>query len=232
MPSAHVEGDEVRIQNVRNCLYFREDVYATRYEDRIYRLSDLQTVDFIVVPFSATSRLAHTMLSFGFADGRYLALSVEARLEEGESYSAVRGGLRQFELIYILGDEKDLISLRTEHRNADVYVYRTQVPPEQIRLLFVDVLARVNQLKEQPEFYDTLSNNCTTNIVRHVNRVRPGRIPPSLGLILTGHSDRLAYDLGLLDTGRPFAELRASAHVNTLAHRFRDAPDFSDRIRR
>jgi hypothetical protein len=96
----------------------------------------------------------------------------------------------------------------------------------------LDVLKRVNQLEKRPEFYDTLANNCTTNIVQHVNNVRPGRIPPSLSLVLTGHSDRLAYDLGLLDTSHPFTEIRERAHINALAHRFRDAPDFSEKIRR
>jgi hypothetical protein len=125
-----------------------------------------------------------------------------------------------------------LITLRTRHRDADVYVYRTRVEPQQAKRLLLDVLERVNGLAEQPEFYHTLSNNCTTNIIRHVNRIRPGRVPPSLATVLTGHSDRLAYDLGLIDTSKPFAEIRQAARVNERANRYAEAPDFSQRIRR
>jgi hypothetical protein len=232
LPSADIDGERILVRNVRNCIYFSEEVYIPRFDDRTYRLDELKTVDFIVVPFNDTPDLAHTMLSFGFADGQHLAVSVEARLEEGETYSPVAGALRQFELIYVLGDERDLIGLRTEHRQADVYVYRARVTPDRARTLFLDVLQRVNQIHERPEFYHTITNNCTTNIAQHVNRIQPGRIPPSLSWILTGHSARLAYDLQLLDTTRDFESTRRAAHINALARKFLDAPDFSERIRR
>jgi len=231
LPTAEFEGNQVHVRNIRNSYYFSEDVYTPRYYDRTFDLDRLKTVDFVVVPFNEAPSLAHTMLAFGFDDEEYLGVSVEARLEKGETYSPVRGALRQFELMYVVADERDLIQLRTEHRNADVYVYRTQVTPEQARALFVDMMQRVNQIAQQPEFYDTLTNNCTTNIVRHVNRVRPGRIPFDIGVLLSGHSDRLAYDLGLIDRSRPFEEVRAAARVNDLARRYKDNPRFSQLIR-
>lgn len=232
LPTATVRSNEVTIRNIRNCYYFSEDVYAVRYRDKTFRLDDVKSVDFIVVPFKDSPSLAHTMLSFGFSDGDYLGVSIEARLEEGEVYSPIKGALRQYELMYVLADERDLISLRTEHRLVDVYLYRTNVKPEGARQLLIDMLVRANELARQPEFYDALTNNCTTNIIQHVNRIKPGKVPPTLVSILTGHSDRLAYDLGLLDTQQSFEATRLAARVNGRAHEYRDSAAFSDLIRR
>jgi hypothetical protein len=233
LPEVEWVGDEIRIRNVRNCHYLNENLYVVQHDDRSYRLSDLRTVDFIVVPFKESAELAHTMVSFGFADGQYLGISVEARLEQGESYSPLHGALHQFELMYVVADERDLIPLRTEHRDVDVHIYPTKVTPQQAQELFTHMLARVNKLAKEPEFYDLFTNNCTTNLVHHVNAIRPGRIPPSLAaVLLTGRSDRLAYDLGIIDTSKSFEETRVAARVNALAHQFRDAADFSQRIRR
>ena len=171
------------------------------------------------------------MLSFGFRDGQYLSLSVEARLEEGESYSPLAGALRQYEIMYVIADERDVIRLRTDVRDADVYIYRTRANPEQVRQLFVDVMMRANTLKRHPEFYDTLMNNCTTNIVAHVNRVVPGAIAWDPTSPLTGYSDRMAYHLGLLVDYGGFEETKGRAHINSLARRYADDERFSERIR-
>lgn len=232
LPTAEILGDEIHVRNIRNSYYFSEDVYTPRYYDKTFSLNELKTVDFVVVPFQEAPSLAHTMLTFGFEGEQYLGVSVEARLEKDEVYSPLKGALRQFELMYVVADERDLIQLRTEHRNSDVYIYRTQVTPEQARALFVDMMERVNQIAKTPEFYDTLTNNCTTNIVQHVNRVRPGRIPFDIGVVLSGHSDRLAYDLGLIDQSKPFEETRRAARINDLARQYKDDPAFSERIRR
>jgi hypothetical protein len=200
LPYAQLNGNQLTIRNVRNCQYLSEDDYIVRHYDKTVDLNRLQSVDFLVVPFKDTPSLAHTMLSFGFNDQDYLAVSVEVRREVGETYSPIKGALRQYELVYIVADERDVIALRTQHRDDDVYLYRTRATPEQARTLLLDVMARVNKLATQPEFYDTFSNNCTTNIVAHINRMKPGRIPVNIGVLLPGYADRLAYDLGLLDT--------------------------------
>jgi hypothetical protein len=172
------------------------------------------------------------MLSFGFNDEDFLVMSVEARLEKGEVYSPIRGALRQYELIYVVGDERDLVQLRTNHRKSDVYVYRADVPAEKVRELFVDMAKRVNELHERPEFYDTLTNNCTTNIVTHVNNVQPGLIPRDIRILLPGNSDQLAYELGLFDESRSFTEEKRKAYVTDKAQVAADTADFSQRIRR
>lgn len=231
LPSARLRDNRVTVYNVRNCSYIDENSYVVRHEDREYDLRDLESVDFILCPFTDSGALAHTMLSFGFRDGQFLAVSIEVRLEEGESYSAVGGAIRQFEIMYVLADERDVIQLRTEIRKSDVYIYRCRFTPEEARAMFVDVLKRVNTLKIQPEFYDTLANNCTTNIIAHVNRVRPGAIPWQPGQVLTGYADREAYRLGLLEDLGSFEATRERAYVSDLAHRYAAAPRFSAWIR-
>jgi hypothetical protein len=231
LPYARIRGDRVKVYNVRNCTYLDEETYVVNHEDRTYDLRDLESLDFIICPFGSMPALAHTMLSFGFRDGEYLSVSVEVRLEEHESYSPLAGALRQYEIMYVIADERDVIKLRTDVRDADVYIYRTRANPEQVRDLFVDVMMRANTLKRHPEFYDTLMNNCTTNIVAHVNRAVPGAILWDPTSLLTGYSDRMAYRLGLLVDYGSFEETKRRAHINSLAHRYADDERFSQRIR-
>lgn len=228
---AELNGDELTIHNVRNCEFYSYRDCIVQHEDRKYRLSDLRTVDFLVVPFTGAEALAHTMLSFGFANGEYLGVSVEVRLEKGEQYHPVGGLLKQFEIIYVVADERDLIRVRVEHRNCEVLAYRSTATPAQARALLIDILNRVNHLHDNPEFYDTLSNNCTTNIVRHINRLAPGRVPYDYRVLLPGFADHLAYELGLIDNSIPFAQLKAKARVNDLALRYKDSEHFSAQIR-
>jgi len=230
-PYAKIRGDDVAVYNIRNCSYLDENTYVLDYYDHKFDLRDIKSVDFIVVPFKDVPSLAHTMLSFGFRDGRHLAASVEVRLEEGETYSPIGGALHEFELMYVLADERDVIRLRTEQYDADVYIYPTVATPQQARDLFLDVLRRVNSLKKHPEFYDTIVNNCTTNIVSHINRLNPGRIPWNPTNLLTGYSDWYAYQLGLLVDYGSFDATRRHAHVTTRTDRPADSVQFSQRIR-
>jgi hypothetical protein len=231
LASAEREGSLLHVRNVRNCEFYSYVDCLVDHYDKTYDLSKLQTVDFIMIPFNETPALAHTMLSFGFEGGDYLGVSVEVRLEQGESYSPTLGLFGQFELIYVVADERDLIRVRTEHRNVDVLVYRAKVTPEMAQRLLLDIMQRVNKLHDEPEYYDTLTNNCTTNIVRHINYLAPGRVPSDYRVLLPGYADNLAYDLGLLDNTVPFTELRRRARVNDLALRYKDDPQFSQRIR-
>jgi hypothetical protein len=231
LPYAEIRSDRVRLFNIRDCNYRSETDYDVRHFDREIMLSDVRTIDFIVVPFKETPLLAHTMLSFGMADGEYIVFSVEARLQKGQSYAAIGGALNEFELIYVVGTEKDLIRLRTDVRKVDVYLYPILAPPPQVQKVFLAAVARVNEIARQPEFYDTITNNCTTNIVDLINELRPGAIPQDIRVLLPGHSDRLAYDLGLLAVQGPFDQIKAASKINLAAQLHRDAHDFSQRIR-
>jgi hypothetical protein len=231
LPAAEFNGPLVTVRNIRNFDYRSATAYTPRYDDRTFDLRRLDSVWFVVEPFGERQGPAHTFLSFGF-DGRdYVAISVEIRKERGESFSAIKGLLRQYEIMYVVGDERDLIKLRSNFRGDDVFLYPIRTPPEKMRELFVDMLRRANDLRDQPEFYNTLTNTCTTNIVRHVNAIAPKRIPLRFEVLLPGYSDRLAYELGLIDTDLPFEQIRERYRINELASRHAADPDFSRRIR-
>jgi hypothetical protein len=232
LPVAEFHGSQVTVRNIRSCEYRTVDDYDVRHYDKTFDLNRLTSVDFIVVPFDDTPGIAHTMLSFGFEDQDYLGVSVEIRKELGESYSPVKGFLRQYELMYVLADERDLILKQSLHYLCDVYVYRSSATPEQCRELLLDVLGRVNKLYEEPEFYNTLANNCTTNIRNHVNRLAPDRVPYDYRVLLPANSDRLAFDLGLLESRGSFEETRAAAKINFQAYLHESSPSFSQKIRR
>jgi hypothetical protein len=232
MPTAEFRGERVHIRGIRDFVYMTDTDFVPRYSEAIYSLDEIEGVDFIVAPFRDTPSLAHTMLSFRFNDGRVLTVSAEARLELGEKYHPLAGALHQYELMYVLGTERDLITLRTEHRDVDVYLYPVKTKSAQARQLLLSVLHRVNKLSEEPEFYDTLTNNCTTNIVSHVNELSPGRVPLNWRYLLPGYSDQLAYDLGLIDTSLPFTAAREMALVNDRVDPKLSSRDFSTALRR
>jgi hypothetical protein len=236
LPYAEFRGNEIVVHNVRNCRYFDENTYVVQHEDRTYNLADLRRVDYIVAPFANMPRLAHTMLSFEFARSgappQHLACSIEIRKEKGETYAAWKGSARQYELMYVLADERDVVELRTNFRGEDVYLYRTTATPDQARLLLVDVLARTNELAGRPEFYDTFTNNCTTNLVRHVNRITPNRLQYDYRVLLPGYSDKLAFDEGLIEAHGTFEETKTAAFLNAKALAAAGRPDFSEVIRR
>lgn len=232
MPYSKIVDQQVQIRHVRNCRYRSEQDYDIDYYDLLFQLSDVQGVDYIVVPFQQAPLLAHTMLSFRLRDDRRFIISVEARLRNDQSYSLLAGLRNQMQLMYVIGDERDLILLRTEVRQADVYIYPAEISPAGARSLLVDMLARANSLASRPEYYHTLNNNCTTNLVWHINRLRPGTIPEGdWRVMLPGLSDSLALQLGLLQIDYSLPEARRSAHVNLRARLYSQDPGFSDRIR-
>ncbi len=231
LASAHIEGDTVLIENVRNVHYRSTSDFDVHWEQRRFNLRELESVWFVVEPFADWRGPAHTLLSFGFGDGRYVAISAEIRKEKGESFSPWRGLLRQYELIYVIGDEHDLIGLRANHRNDDVYLYPMRSSREQMRALFVSMLDRTNQLAREPEFYNTISNTCTSNIVDHIELIAPGSIPFSYKTLLPAYADDLAYDLGLIDTDLPRESYRAAHRINDLARRHAGSQAFSEQIR-
>ena len=232
MAHADVRGDSVHLQRMRNFAYTTETQFTPAYFDRTYDLNKLETVWFIVTPFSKRWRgPAHTFVSFGFSDSQYVAVSVEARREPGEVYGPVTGLFKRFEMIYVIGDERDLIGSRAVYGGYDVYVYPIRTTPARARALFTEMLARANTLAAQPEFYNTLTNNCTSNIVDHVNHLVPHAVPHGLRTILPGYADGVAYSLGLIDNSISLDEARRRFRVNDQARRFATDSSFSRRIR-
>ena len=232
MAHADIRGDSVHLRQLRNFAYTSEDRFTPAYDDRDYDLTKLETVWFIVTPFSKHWRgPAHTFVSFGFSDSQYVAISVEARREPTETYGALTGLFNQFEVIYVIGAERDLIGSRAVYGGYDVYVYPIRTTPARARTLFTEMLARSNALATTPEFYNTLTNNCTSNIVDHVNRIVPRAVPHGIRTILPGYADGVAYSLGLIDNSISLDEARRRFRVNAQARRYATSPEFSRRIR-
>jgi hypothetical protein len=230
LPYATRDGDLVTLHNVRNFDYRTEQDFVARYDDRTFDLRKLDAVDLIAV-YWAGDAIAHIIVSFGSA-GNHVAISIETRKEKGEAYSSLAGFFRRYELIYVVGDERDLIRVRTNYRRPEelAYLYRTRMSPENGRRLFLEYVAKINQLKERPEFYNTLTTNCTTD-VWSLARALSDRVPLDWRVLLSGHFPEYAYDLGSLDTSVPFAALRARSLINDKAHAADQDPDFSERIR-
>ncbi len=231
LPAARFHGDSVTVVNVRNNQYRSPDDFDVRWEQRSYDLNRLESVWFVVEPFSGVPGPAHTFVTFGFSDSSFVGISVELRREVGEHFSPLKGLLRQYELTYVVADERDLIGLRANHRRDSVYLYPVRTAPERMRALFIGMLERANGLERQPEFYNTLTSTCTTNIVRHINTIAPNRVPLSLKVLLPAFADELAYDLGLLATTLPRASFRAAYRINAQASEYADRDDFSFGIR-
>jgi len=229
LPHAEIQGDAVMVYDVRNVDYRSETDFTVRYEDRRYDLSKLRSLDLFLIYWGSPS-IAHTIMSWGFEGNRYLSISIETRKEAGEEYSALRGFFRQYELIYVVADERDVIRLRTNFRGEDVYVYRLDVPPEGARMLLLRYLEAVNEVYEQPEWYNALTHNCTTTI-QHMAGPYERRSWLSWKLLLNGYLDELAYENGAIDQSLPFAELKERSHTNERARAAGDGQDFSVRIR-
>ena len=229
MPRAFIDGDRVRLTGVRNFDYRTRDDFTVRYEEREVLLSHLTALDFYVSYFMA-GPVGHTFLSFIFDNAPPLSISIETRPEVGEGFAPIASLFKQFELIYVVGDERDLVGVRTNHRHEAVYLYRLNTSPDDARRLLLIYLARINELADRPEYYHLLTNSCTINIVRYANAAgRVGRL--DIRHLLNGLVDSYLFYSGRIDTTLPFDELRRRSLINEDAEAADSAPDFSQRIR-
>jgi hypothetical protein len=224
-----VHGDQLTLHNVRNFDYRSETDFTPRWEDRNYDLNRLRTVDVMLV-YWGSKAIAHAMVSFDFDDGQYLCCSIETRKERGESYSALQGFFRQYELIYVFGDERDVVRVRTNYRNEDVYLYRTNITPEHARAALLSYLDSANRLREKPEWYNALTTNCATSVLPHA-RAAGAKAEMSWDIVLSGHAGHQAYRNGTIDTDLPYDELERRSRVNDVAVAIDRDPDFSNKIR-
>lgn len=226
---ATIAGNRVTIENVRNFDYRSDTDYTERWETRTYDLDRVRGFD-MFLSFWGPTLIAHTIASWEFDDGQHLAISIETRKEQGEEYSAIRGFFRQYELYYVVADERDLVRLRTNYRGERTYLYHVRMPVDRARALLVDYLREVNRLTTQPRWYNALTHNCTTAIRYHMLAVGSAQ-PLEWRLFANGRLDELGYERGRLDTSLPFAELKARSDITEKAKAADAAPDFSVRIR-
>ena len=174
--------------------------------------------------------IAHTIVSWEFEDGQHLAISIETRKEVGETYSAVLGFFRQFELYYVAADERDVIGVRTNHRGEQVFLYRLKTPVPTARAILLDYLNEMNRLADRARWYNALTHNCTTTIRHHAQHVAPQQ-PFNWKILVNGYIDELGYDRGTIDTSLSFDELKRKSDITSKARAAGDGPEFSQRIR-
>jgi hypothetical protein len=226
---AKIDGSRVTIENLRDFTYRSDTDFDAHWDTRTYDLDKLRGLD-IFISFWGPTLYAHTIMSWEFEDSAPLAISIETRKEKGESYSALLGFFRQYELYYVVADERDVIGVRDIVRGEHTYLYRLAAPRENARRLLLDYLATVNQLDTQATWYNALTQNCTTTIRNRVIH-SGGAVPLSWKLLANGYLDGLLYERGSIDRRLPFEELRAKSEVTERAKAAGWAPDFSARIR-
>jgi hypothetical protein len=229
LPRATLNGDELTISNLRNFDYRSETDFTPRWETRRYDLSRLVGLDMFFSHWAGPA-IAHTIMSWSFADGRQLAISIETRNRRGQPYSAIAGFFRQFPIYYVVADERDVIRLRTNYRGEHVWLYRLQAPDGVAHALLLDYLDSVNRLADRPAWYNALTDNCTTTMRRHVRRLNPGANPWTWRLLANGYLPQLLYEQGRLDASRPFSELHAISNIDARA-KAATYEDFSAAIR-
>ncbi len=220
-----------RVLNFRNFRYECDGSHTPHWETREFQIDDVCDLEFIVVPFSTQPHLAHTMVSFGFKSGQHISISVEARRRWKQPYSIIKGLFGAFPLMYVIADERDTIGLRTEYRQDVVHLYPSSASAAQAKQLLLSMLRRASQLSVKPESYNTLTNNCLTNLRDHTNEIWPRRVRWSWRIVFNGHVGYLAYQLGLLKGDDSFESLDKKARINDLAEGNWHREDFSKLIR-
>ena len=229
LPAVTFNDHLVTIKNVRNFEYRSETDFDEKWDTRTYDLSQIRGFD-MYLSYWGSPMIAHTIASWEFADGQHLAVSIETRKEVGEEYSAVLGFFRQFELYYVVADERDVIGVRTNHRGENVYLYRTKMPAPVARAMLVDYLQEMNRLVDAPRWYNALVDNCTTVIRQHQRHVDADKTF-DWRLIVNGYIDELGYERGSIDTSLPFDELRRRSNITEKGKAAGNAADFSRQIR-
>lgn len=229
LPNASIDGSKITITNVRNFSYREDEDFDVNWETRSLDLDQLVGVD-LFLNFWGPEHIAHTIASWRFADGNHIAVSIETRKESHEEYSATKGFFRQFEIYYVVADERDLIKVRTDHRGEHVYLYKLGFPLDQARAMLLDYMREINQLAQEPRWYNALTHNCTTAIRYHSKHIGAAG-PLDWRLFANGHLPELGYERGVLDQSLPLEQLVEASYISDRAKALPADANFSNAIR-
>ena len=231
LPRATFSNNFVKIYNIRNNDYQTANEFTPHYYDKTFDLNKLKKVYFIVSYWGNVKKIAHTFLSFEFEDGECLAISIELRREKGEKYDPVKGLFKMYEIMYVVADERDVIRLRTNYTKDRVYLYPLKFPREESRKLLVDMLSEANKLNDEPEFYNTITRNCTVSLIHHFAKVSESKIEFYIEYLLNGFLDWRLYENGAIDTKLPPKEVKQAYYISEVAQKYNDNKNFSEKIR-
>ena len=232
LPRITTEGDLIRVHNIRNFDYRTPDDFSVRYYDKTFDLNKLETADYVLSYWDGNEAVAHTLISFGFGGGDYLTVSVETRLEQGEPQTGLGGFYKQYELIYILGDERDLLRLRSNFRKEEVFVYPTNFNKKDIRKFFGVIVERINSIADKPQFYNTITHSCMSSLTKDFSKVLEVRDPFNYRWLLNGYSAELMFEHGAINSNYGnFADTRRFHHINQYVQADNNGDDYSKKIR-
>jgi hypothetical protein len=236
LPQLTIHGGTVRVQGLRDFRYTPSGTHSSNYVDRVFEADRIERVWFVkepftIAPFTRFKGVAHTYFVFDFQDQPPLVISVEARREKGETYDAVRGLLNQYELIYIWGTEHDQTGRRAVLEQNRLYMYPLTIPAESARALFLQLAEASQQLETRPRFYHTLTSNCTNELAKAANQVKPGAIPPNRALLFPGHSDEVLHRLGFIPNDLPLESVSQAYYISDLVLANYGHEDFSRLLR-
>jgi hypothetical protein len=236
LPDISISGGTVSVRNLRDFDWSADGPVSSNYVDRTFALERITRVWFIeepftVPPFNGFEGVAHTYFVFDFQDQPPVAISVEARRERGETYDVVRGLFNQYELIYIWGTERDLTGSRAVLEKNRLYMYPLSIPNDAAQQLFKNLAEASQHLETQPRFYNSLTSNCTNELAKAANMVKPGAIPPNIALVLPGYADKVLYDLGFIPHDLPLADVRRKYFISDTVAATYEQPDFSSLLR-
>lgn len=232
LPEITFSWSNISLQNLRNFEYITTTDYKINYYDQNLNINEIESLYYIIEPFSQYDWPAHTMFSFGLKNGEYIVISAEIRKEKGESFSPFKWIAREYEIVYMIWSETDFVKLRANYRQDDVIMYPIKTSPEKIQKLFISMLQRAGKLSKIPEFYNTITQNCTTSILDHVNEIRDESIPWSKEALLPSHSDKIIYNLWLIDTELSLEEARRYYQINELSEQYWEDKNYSENIRK
>ncbi|HKS06033.1 MAG TPA: DUF4105 domain-containing protein [Gemmatimonadaceae bacterium] len=231
-PRIEFRGDSATIYGFRRFAHDTGGRYSARWDTTAVDLSRLDRVWFVLAPFGREwTGTAHSFVTFGFGDSTFVSISVEARRERGETFGMWAGLTHQLELLYVIGDENDIIRQRIIGAGYDLYLYPVATTRERARAMFVAMLQRAEKLRTNPEYYDLFSSNCTSNLIDHVNSIVPGRIPRGIATLLPGYSDKVAVEIGLIDAKGNRDSLRHQFRINDVVKSLPDDANFAKALR-